>query len=150
MIGAFDAQLCFSGLFKCLVLKLKNAFPILLDRYDELKVYMGNSGLTNPFFDILNNTFHFKQNEIFETSPEDFLNSLTYQNPGDQEMALAFLDAARQNLRETFGDLVEAGDLSFMLSGSNLPASRAINPNLKYLSQKAKLSVSPLIFRAIS
>ena len=32
-----------------------------------------------------------------------------------------------------------------MLSGSNLPASRAVNPSLTYLSQKSKLSAHILI-----
>jgi len=35
IIGALEAHLSFIGIFKCLELKFKNVFPILLEKYEK-------------------------------------------------------------------------------------------------------------------
>ena len=49
--------------------------------------------------------------------------------------AKAIQAAVKESLKYQYGDIVDKNsDLSFKLTGSNLPSSRAVNPALKYLS----------------
>ena len=81
---------------------------------------------------------------MFKLKPEDLIHKLQL-NDEQKKVCLGFIYGIREEMKEVFGLIVSKfDDFSFMLTGSSLPASRAVNPNLNYLTSKSKLSVSSL------
>jgi len=65
-IGAIEAHLTFISLFKCLELKFKNCFEILIQKFESSVAFISTSGILNPIVQAIKSKFHFKREEIFE------------------------------------------------------------------------------------
>jgi len=61
-----ECHLAFIGILKAINLKFKNAFPILIEKYDKCKPFIGVSNLLNPIVDEIKKDFAVSKDKFWD------------------------------------------------------------------------------------
>lgn len=76
LIAALDCHLSFIGILKAIDLKFKNAFPILLSRFNETCICIGIKEILVSIVNSINQKYEADHDKIFDIDSSDFFFSL--------------------------------------------------------------------------